>query len=251
MRLKRKLELQQKIKEKTDELTKAQENYDLTSEEGVAQYLADHSEVFSQLADLQSQYDTNTQELEKYEKAAYQASIGNYQEAERLMSETLAKVGVSTQDMIDKVINGSDRIPTEIKAKMSQLNDFAPVITVKARLDTSSYNQQLTNLRNSMATQAPSLNVKGYASGGFPTQGELFVAREAGPELVGQMNGRSAVANNDQITNGIRQATYQGMMSALASADFSSNVTIEASGDDAGLMNFISFKQKQRDRQYN
>ena len=251
LRLKRKLELQQKIKEKTDELTKAQENYDLTSEEGVAQYLADHSEVFSQLADLQSQYDTNTQELEKYEKAAYQASIGNYQEAERLMSETLAKVGVSTQDMIDKVINGSDRIPTEIKAKMSQLNDFAPVITVKARLDTSSYNQQLTNLRNSMATQAPSLNVKGYASGGFPTQGELFVAREAGPELVGQMNGRSAVANNDQITNGIRQATYQGMMSALASADFSSNVTIEASGDDAGLMNFISFKQKQRDRQYN
>lgn len=251
LRLKRKLELQQKIKEKTDELTKAQENYDMTSEVGVSKYLADHSEVFSQLADLQSQYDTNTQELEKYEKAAYQASIGNYQEAEKLMTETLAKVGISTQDMIDKVINASDKIPTEIKTKMAELNNFAPVITVKARLDTSSYNQQLTNLRNSMAIQAPPLNVKGYASGGFPTQGELFVAREAGPELVGQMNGRSAVANNDQITNGIRQATYQGMMSALASADFSSNVIIEASGDDAGLMNFITFKQKQRDRQYN
>lgn len=41
------------------------------------------------------------------------------------------------------------------------------------------------------------------------------------------------------------------MMSALATQDFGANVVIEASGDDAGLMNFISFKQKQRDRQYN
>ena len=78
------------------------------------------------------------------------------------------------------------------------------------------------------------------------------MARENGtPELVGQMNGRTAVANNDQITEGIRQATYQGMMSALASTDFGSNVTIEATGDDSGLLNFITFKQKQRDRQYN
>ena len=251
LRLERKLTLQKQIKEKTDELTKAQEKYDMTSEEGVLKYLADHSQVFDQLASLQGQYDLNTKELENYEKAAYQASIGNFQEAEKLMSQTVTNVGTSSEEMINKIISASSRIPIEIKNKVSEITGWAPTITVKATLDTSSYNRQLSNLRNSMATQAPSLNIKGFASGGFPTQGELFVAREAGPELVGQMNGRTAVANNDQITNGIRQATYQGMMSALASADFNSNVTIEASGDDAGLMNFITFKQKQRDRQYN
>ena len=33
--------------------------------------------------------------------------------------------------------------------------------------------------------------------------GELFIANEAGPELVGTVNGRTAVANNDQIVSGI------------------------------------------------
>ena len=42
-----------------------------------------------------------------------------------------------------------------------------------------------------------------YASGGFPDAGSLFVAREAGPELVGQIGRRTAVANNDQIVEGI------------------------------------------------
>jgi hypothetical protein len=42
-----------------------------------------------------------------------------------------------------------------------------------------------------------------YAQGGFPTTGQMFVAREAGPELVGTIGGRTAVANNDQIVAGI------------------------------------------------
>lgn len=41
------------------------------------------------------------------------------------------------------------------------------------------------------------------ASGGFVDQGQLFIAREAGPELVGSMGGHTAVANNDQIVAGI------------------------------------------------
>lgn len=48
-----------------------------------------------------------------------------------------------------------------------------------------------------------SFNVKWYAEGGMPSMGELFVARESGPELVGRMGNSSAVANNDQIVEGI------------------------------------------------
>ena len=44
----------------------------------------------------------------------------------------------------------------------------------------------------------------GYATGGFPSTGELFIARENGiPEMVGRMGSRSAVANNGQIVDGI------------------------------------------------
>ena len=44
-----------------------------------------------------------------------------------------------------------------------------------------------------------------HAAGGFPTEGQLFIAREAGAELVGSIGNRTAVANNDQIVEGIRQ----------------------------------------------
>lgn len=43
-----------------------------------------------------------------------------------------------------------------------------------------------------------------YADGGLPNTGEMFVARENGPELVGNIGNHSAVANNDQIVEGIR-----------------------------------------------
>ena len=41
------------------------------------------------------------------------------------------------------------------------------------------------------------------ADGGFPNEGQLFIAREAGAEMVGAMGRRTAVANNDQIVEGI------------------------------------------------
>lgn len=62
--------------------------------------------------------------------------------------------------------------------------------------------------------QLPKLNVEWYASGGFPTMGQMFIARESGPELVGRIGNKNAVANNDQITAGIASAVYSAMMAA-------------------------------------
>ena len=57
-------------------------------------------------------------------------------------------------------------------------------------------------------------NQLGFASGGFPEVGQLFIAREAGAEMVGSIGGRTAVANNDQIVEGI----YQGVLAAMIAA---------------------------------
>lgn len=56
------------------------------------------------------------------------------------------------------------------------------------------------------------------ASGGFVDQGQLFVAREAGAELVGAIGRRTAVANNDQIVEGISEGVSianDGVISAI------------------------------------
>ena len=42
--------------------------------------------------------------------------------------------------------------------------------------------------------------ISGFAKGGYPKHGELFIANEAGAELIGTMNGRTAVASNNEIT---------------------------------------------------
>ena len=53
-----------------------------------------------------------------------------------------------------------------------------------------------------------------YATGGFPDTGQMFIAREAGPELVGRIGRRTAVANNDQIVQGIASAVRGAMIGA-------------------------------------
>lgn len=51
----------------------------------------------------------------------------------------------------------------------------------------------------------------GFADGGFPDAGQLFIAQEAGAEMVGSLGGHTAVANNDQIVEGIREGVEAAM----------------------------------------
>ncbi len=65
-------------------------------------------------------------------------------------------------------------------------------------------------------------NIAKYANGGTPNMGQLFYAREAGPELVGTLKGRgTAVMNNDQIvasvSQGVSDAVYNVMTPVLTS----------------------------------
>lgn len=48
-----------------------------------------------------------------------------------------------------------------------------------------------------------------YGSGGIVENGQLFIAREAGPEMVGQIGNANAVANNDQIVSAIEGGVYR------------------------------------------
>jgi len=54
-----------------------------------------------------------------------------------------------------------------------------------------------------------------HAQGGFPHQGQPFIAREAGPELVGKIGSRNAVVNNDQIVDAVSSGVYGAFLSAF------------------------------------
>ena len=78
---------------------------------------------------------------------------------------------------------------------------------------------------------------KKFASGGFPSTGSLFIANEAGPEMVGTIGNRTAVVNNGQIVESIKAGVYEAMASAMANGG--SNVSVVLEGDTASFFSAI------------
>lgn len=54
-------------------------------------------------------------------------------------------------------------------------------------------------------------NIPQYANGGSPSHGTMFVAGEAGAEIVGHINGKTEVLNKSQIASAIYSAVYSAM----------------------------------------
>ena len=73
-----------------------------------------------------------------------------------------------------------------------------------------------------------------FEDGGFPNEGQLFIAREAGAEMVGAIGRKTAVANNDQIVEGISAgvsvandgviAAIYALLNVVEEKDFSVNI---------------------------
>lgn len=79
------------------------------------------------------------------------------------------------------------------------------------------------------------LALKKYADGGFPDYGDLFIANEQGPELVGTIGNRTAVANSSTIETAIYNAVRSAMSDSNTggqSADI--HVTVDIDGDTVG-----------------
>lgn len=55
-----------------------------------------------------------------------------------------------------------------------------------------------------------------YANGGFPSTGDLFIANEAGPELVGSFGNRTGVYNQEQFAGAMAAANQQVVQAVLA-----------------------------------
>ena len=74
---------------------------------------------------------------------------------------------------------------------------------------------------------------RAYATGGFPEDGFFFANHN---EMVGKFsNGKTAVANNDQITQGIKQAVIEGMSEVFANANIgqqNGNIVVQIDGQE-------------------
>lgn len=178
-----------------DDRAKLSENVKLFAEKGDASGI----ELCNKLA---ASLEANNGEVNDETKAII-ADI----EAQAAAADPTAQVNVDgpTEKNLNDVKKKVDKAAVDRKAKM----------TLEAQADKKSFTLF-------------GIKLPWFAEGGFPETGELFVAREAGPELVGRINGKSAVANNDQIVSGISSGVYNAVRSAMQGKGGNGNMNIHA-----------------------
>ena len=111
----------------------------------------------------------------------------------------------------------SKAIPNLYKTGKNAIQNFADgFASVRIKLPHISTTWNRHNLGN-LSFSTPSFSLNWYAKGGLPDAGEMFVARERGPEMVGRIGNKNAVANNNQIVDAIRAGVFEAMVNALES----------------------------------
>lgn len=118
----------------------------------------------------------------------------------------------SFNDTFDNDTTGKSAVYRWLESVSAQVRNWKmPTLKIGIDIDESTFQAFQSKYPTVMV---PSLK----AEGGFVNTGELFIAREAGPELVGKIGSHTAVANNDQITEGIASAVRSAMIDVLVPA---------------------------------
>lgn len=138
-------------------------------------------------------------------------------------------VGINGYKKLKEIANNP--LLTDLGKKQTIKRSVEITFKMKNQL-TDSVSNLLSNLGKNSKSSKPKKKAKGgifengswhnitkYASGGMPNMGQLFVAREKGPELVSTLKGHTAVMNNDQIvasvSQGVSDAVYNVMTPVL------------------------------------
>lgn len=111
-------------------------------------------------------------------------------------------------NVVGSIIGFVDKMKSIVSAGVSAVKGAFASAVAAAQSAVSAIGSVLSSIgsaiSNGLSNAASSIgSALGFAEGGFPNEGQLFIARESGAEMVGTMGRRTAVANNDQIVEGI------------------------------------------------
>ena len=127
---------------------------------------------------------------------------------------TLKEYTPSIGSIKDKLVSAWNTAKEWFNKQVLKLNIQMPHITVGWDYDIPAWQKTVADFLFDKKA-IPYIDVKWYAAGGFPAEGEFFVANEAGPEMVGKIGNRSAVVNNDQIVEAVSEGVYAAVAAAM------------------------------------
>ena len=138
-----------------------------------------------------------------------------------------------------------DKMKSAVSAGVDKVKGLFDSALSTAKSAVNSVKSALSSIGNGISSAVSWVGDKlGFASGGFPETGQLFIAREAGAEMVGSIGGRTAVANNDQIVEGI----YQGVLAAMRASEGGNNGNFDVKVYLDGKQITAAVEKRQRER---
>lgn len=127
-----------------------------------------------------------------------------------------AEMSKNTEDAFSKAARAAktkmEEMQNKVKSAIDKIKNFFNVTlgfkgiklpSISVSWDTASAVGQALSKLGMPGVPNFHVNWNQYAKGGFPDEGELYIARENGSEMIGRMGNKNVVANNQQIVDGI------------------------------------------------
>lgn len=206
--------VKEKLNEVTQEATLHAEKYGFVSEE----LQGKQSKLRAEVESLNAQYESTQKALDAAKESAGKA--GAAFQTEKVAYEELGeKISVVSDDIV-AAMQESGAEAGQAWVGEFEKNSKKLGSVLKKVADGIYFDLTTSGGRISLKTRT----ISAYAEGGVPQSGQLFIANEAGPELVGNIGGRSAVANAVQIVDAVAKGVARAVRQALAESGISSFV---------------------------
>lgn len=132
----------------------------------------------------------------------------------------------SIKSLIQGMVNVANNVATTVSNIVSKIKSALSGAKADAA-ETEALAGKNTNAKITITTnESRRMTGVQMAEGGLLQNGQVFIARESGPELVGSFGNQSGVANNFQIVEGIKQGVMEAMMATNSNNNGETSVNL-------------------------
>lgn len=194
---------------------------------------SESASIGSALGVLSQEYADTRSDIEK----AF--DLGSFIDLEKTISSVKDVVSRAMSGMAESIRAGASsadsNLATLSRNALQRANEIARAYR---NIESASSTGTSVNRMNNNYEAKSRWLVQAYANGGFVDQGQMFIAREAGPEMVGRIGNRTSVANNDQIVSGIAagvEDANEGVINAIYAMANQIVGAVRESGNNGGV----------------
>lgn len=197
--VKKQIDMQDKYKKKQEEVTKALEGFDTLDDKSKKKWFKNNEKLLTDLNTYQNAYETSSNAISEYENLITNAQAGNMEEATKNASNMSKVVKTEVETTFAETATKAGISIGEIEKALNSKLTGTKTLNFDLRMKKSQFDKLQSELNKLDIKLSPKLVTGFYASGGLPPTGQLFVANEAGPEVVTTLGGKSVVANMEQM----------------------------------------------------